>query len=179
MKDNKYAPYVLGPVLLVVWGLVFYKIYQAVYGSEEVFDIPQYNKLPVFEEKQEDSTYVLLVDYKDPFLGKRFYYSSDNNGSAVGSRTKSSRTKSTPPKISKKTPQPIVQNVTSKPFPAIVYQGYQVMDNDTVALLKINNRFYPIARKRDVFQQVHVKEIYKDSIRLQFGQQEQTFMKKR
>lgn len=174
MKENKYAPYILGPVLLMVWGLVFYKIYQAVYGGEEHFDVPQFAALPIFETNQKDSSYALLIDYKDPFLGKRFNYTSNENST---SRTNVSRNTNSRPSIPPV--KTIVQNRPKKPFPTLVYQGFQIMESDTVALLKINNRFYPIARKGDVFQDVQVKGIYKDSIQVQFENQKKTFLKKR
>jgi len=173
MKDNKYAPYILGPILLMVWGLVFYKIYQAVYSEEATFDVPHYDKLPVFEDKQEEDSYALLVDYKDPFLGKRFSYSINEN---TPPRTTNSNTR---PRTNIVAPKPIVKKAIQKPFPPVVYQGFQIMDTDTVALLKINNRFYPVARKGDIFQGIQVTEIYKDSIQLQFENQRQTFLKKR
>lgn len=171
MKNNKYVPYILGPVLLMVWGLVFYKIYQAVYSGEATFDVPKYDNLPVFEEKQEENNYALLVDYKDPFLGKRFNYSSNEN---TRPRTTNNR-----PKANITAAKPVVKNVIQKPFPVVVYQGFQIMDADTVALLKINNRFYPVARKGNTFQGIQVKGIYKDSIQVQFENQQQAILKKR
>lgn len=175
MKDNKYAPYVLGPILLIVWGLVFYKLYQAVYGGEENFDVPRYSNLPIFEEKQEEKNYALLIDYKDPFLGKRFDYSAKEN---LRPRTINSRNTNARPKTSQTPPKAVIKNAIKKPFPLFVYQGFQIMDADTVALIKINNQFYPIARKGEVFQGVQVKGIYKDSIQIQFDKQVQTFLKK-
>jgi len=175
MKNNKYASYVLGPILLIVWGLVFYKIYHAVYGGEEVFDVPEYNNLPVFEEKQREKTYTLLVDYKDPFLGKKFNYTSNEN-----SRTRTSNYRNTTnrPKKNISRPKPVVKITAQKTFPTVVYQGFQIMDADTVVLLKINKRFYPVARIGDSFQGVEVKHIYKDSIQVQFDNQQQTILKK-
>ena len=175
MKDNKYAPYILGPILLMVWGLVFYKVYQAVYSGEETFDVPHYANIPVFEDKQQDSTYALLADYKDPFLGKRFNYTSNENARPrTTTSNNTSNRKATIPAA-----KPVVKNAIQKPFPPFVYQGFQIMDADTVALVKINNRFYPVARKGNTFQGVQVKAIYKDSIQVQFENQQQTILKKR
>ena len=49
----------------------YYKIYQAVYGTGETYAVPTFGALPVYETVQQDSGYTLLVDYVDPFLGKR------------------------------------------------------------------------------------------------------------
>lgn len=175
MKDNKYAPYVLGPVLLLVWGLIFYKIYQAVYDGEETFVVPEYRTIPVYEERPQDDFYALLVDYKDPFLGKRFDYTTNGNRS---SKTTTSRGNSNRPNRNTKIIQPIKKNTPKKPFPTVVFQGFQVMELDTVALLKVNNRFYPTARKGDAYQGIKVKAIYKDSICLEFESQVQTIIRK-
>lgn len=175
MKDNKYAPYVLGPILLLVWGLIFYKIYQAVYGGEEVFVVPQYQAIPIYEEKPKEDAYALLLDYKDPFLGKRFHYTSKEN---TATRTTSSKGSNNRPRKNPKEPQSMVKNTPKNPFPTVIYQGFQVMDIDTVALLKVNKRFYPSAREGDAYQGVQVKAIYKDSIHVEFENQGKTIVRK-
>jgi hypothetical protein len=175
MKNNKYAPYILGPVLLLIWGLVFYKIYQAVYGGEENFVVPQFQAMPVFEGTQQDSSFALLLDYKDPFFGKKFSSNSKNSSSR---RTSSQTSNRTPKRNTPKTEKPIIEEpIPKKPFPPIVYQGYQTMNLDTIALLKINGRFYPNTHKEEVMQGVQVLGIYKDSIQLLFDGQHRTFRK--
>lgn len=174
MKDNKYAPYVLGPILLLIWGLIFYKIYQAVYGNGEELEVPSYGALPVFETVQKDSGYALLMDYRDPFLGGRFQYKN------TSSNTTPPRT-NTPPRVTnsrrKTTPSP-AQPKTTIPFPKVIYQGYQILEQDTIALLNINGKFYPTARKGAVLQGVEVVEIYRDSVQLGYRGGQQTFLRK-
>lgn len=175
MKDNKYAPYILGPILLLIWGLIFYKIYQAVYGNGEELEVPSYGALPVFETVQKDSSYALLVDYRDPFLGKRFQYNSSSPSSfsprtAAPSRVSNNR---------KSPPIPKQQPTPPKNFPKIIYQGYQILETDTIALLNINGKFYPTARKGAVLQGVQVQGIDKDSIQVGYQGEQQTILKRR
>lgn len=172
MKDNKYAPYILGPLVLVVWGLIFYKIYQAVYGGESNYAVPNFGALPVYETAPQDSGYALLVDYVDPFLGKRVGGGAPPPARRVAPRASSA---SSSPMAQRTAPAP--KSPVATPFPAIVYQGYQVMEGDTIALLKVNGRFYPVARLGDVYQGVGIQAIYGDSIRLSFQEQEQVFSK--
>ncbi|MGH1338868.1 MAG: hypothetical protein ACRBFS_22320 [Aureispira sp.] len=172
MKNNKYAPYILGPIVLLVWGLVFYKIYQGVYGTTDHFDVPHFDALPVSRTTQKDSGYILLADYKDPFLGERFQYKNNSPSSAPIPLLRATNTH-------RKTSISAPQKVTTLPFPKVVYQGYQVLSTDTIALIKINGRFYPTARKGAVFQAVKVLEIYQDSIQMEFEGRPQTFLKKR
>lgn len=169
MKDNKYAPYVLGPMLLLVWGLVFYKIYQAVYGSETVYAIPNFEVLPVYETISQDSSYALLVDYVDPFLGRTV------DGQRRTPTIARQRSIGVPRLVQHTAPTP--KAVPLVPFPEVVYQGYQVLEGDTIALLKVNGRFYPMARLGDVYQGVTVQVIYGDSIGLSFGGEQQVFTK--
>lgn len=175
MKNNKYAPYVLGPILLIVWGLVFYKIYQAVYGGGEVLNVPSFNTIPILEEQADEEGYVLLADYKDPFLGKHLKNTSSN---VVSSRPRKRTVVAVPNQTPKAVVQPVIKK-TSKAFPTILYQGFQVMDTDTIALLKINQRFYPAARRGEVLQGIELKAIFKDSIQLLYDGQNKTFGKGR
>lgn len=172
MKNNKFAPYILGPILLIVWGLVFYKIYQAVYGGETNFSMPTFAKIPVIEGPIEESPYALLLDYNDPFLGKKIRGSSLDK--ATVRQIKNSN--SSPPR-------PVQKNKTISPpklpFPTVIYQGFQVSELDTIASLKINNRFYPIAREGNRYQGVEIQHIYKDSIQLNYKNQNRTFIRKR
>lgn len=176
MKDNKYAPYILGPILLLIWGLIFYKIYQAVYGNGEEFKVPSYGALPVFEQVQQDSGYALLLNYRDPFLGKKFHYNSSSQGSTFPRTTAPARGNN-----SRRTnPAPIKKQASTPPqnFPPIIYQGYQILDTDTIALLKINGKFYPTARKGAVLQGVEVQGIYKDSVQVGYGESQQVIIKR-
>lgn len=166
MKDNKYTPYILGPMLLLVWGLVFYKIYQAVYGTEVVYTIPNFGILPVYQTIPQDSNYVLLLNYADPFLGKAVGKQAPIRGGAQKRSIEVARP------VQRVVPP---SKAPAASFPEVLYQGYQVLEGDTIALLKVNGRFYPMARLGGVYQGVTVQVIYGDSIGLYFEGQQQVF----
>lgn len=176
MKNNKYAPYILGPIVLLVWGLIFYKIYQAVYGGGAELPVPAYSQLSLYETTEQDSGYALLIDYRDPFLGN----------SLKGSRSSPERSaRTTGPMSRRPAPKPFAANarpaevstLQPTPFPIVRYQGVQIMDRDTVALLKINNRFFPVVRRGEVLERVQVETITPDSIYLRFEGQRRAFAK--
>ena len=170
MKNNKYAPYILGPVLIVLWGLIFYKIYQQVYSDTDNFIVPDYEALPLSDPAEEDSSYALLLDYKDPFLGKK-----TGGQNYRKSQQKTTGTKRTSNKKQEKTKQ---NNTTPpKPFPPITYQGLQIMQTDTCALLKIKSKFYPSVRRGQVYQGIRIAKIYKDSIELFYDGRSAVFKK--
>lgn len=174
MKDNKYAPYILGPILLIVWGLVFYKIYQAVYGNGEELDLPTYQPITTFSRPQQDSGYVLLVDYKDPFLGKKW---ARNNKTTTNVAPSTRPATSRAPRPTK--PAPVVTTTPNKPFPNIQYQAFQAMQGDTTAFLKIANKPFYTLRKGDEQEGILIQQIFKDSIQLVFDGRAKTFLRKR
>lgn len=179
MKNNKYAPYILGPLLLLLWGTIFYKIYKAAYPSEELFTTPNYSALPLSKQPTADSTYMLLLDYKDPFLGNSLFVDRNSNHTQHEAPTANRIRQNIPnnqrPVAPKITATPNI--VPSKPFPKITYQGLQFSEGDTSALVKIDNQFYPTARKGQLLKEVQINEIYKDSIRVTFEDQTRTFSK--
>ncbi len=65
--QNKKLLYILLPVVVVVWGLIIFKIIDAL--SED--EVPVLNRQPeVVAMKQSDFKYELALNYPDPFLGK-------------------------------------------------------------------------------------------------------------
>ena len=68
---------------LLVWGLVFYKVFSYIGGGDgsTVTNIPSIAAPPVLEKEEE---YTLLLNYRDPFLGKtETGIEKSNIGSAV------------------------------------------------------------------------------------------------
>ena len=66
MKNQK-AVYLLLPVVLIVWGAIFYKIYFGIKGNDlqRTFKVPE---KVVQEKSREIETYNLSLNYRDPFL---------------------------------------------------------------------------------------------------------------
>lgn len=173
MKDNKYAPYILAPILLIVWGLVFYKIYQAVYGEEEGFAMPAFQNIPVFDAPQKDSSFALLLDYNDPFLGKK--WKVNHHPKTTNSVRTQPRKVSSPKTVVKTQPATTPTGAPARPFPPIQYQAFQVMEGDTSVFLKIANRPYYNMHKGDQQSGITIEQIYKDSIRLFFDGRAKAF----
>jgi hypothetical protein len=67
---NKKLIYFLVPIVFVVWGLIFYRVYL---GLENSGDEP-YDQLPLNSGTREDvkqDTFALIANYNDPFLHGR------------------------------------------------------------------------------------------------------------
>jgi hypothetical protein len=164
MKNNKYAPYILGPILLILWGTIFYKIYKAVYPDEGILSVPNYNKLPLLEHPTSDSSFSLLLNYKDPFLGKSNFSRVKKKNYAFNDYSAPSRNSPQPKTEIKKTAS--TPKKPTKLFPNIVYQGYQFSEGDTSALLKVGQQFHPIVRVGQKINAIKIIGIYKDSIKI-------------
>ena len=149
---------------------MFYKIYQAVYGEDEDFAMPTIQHIPVFDAPQKDSSFALLLDYKDPFLGKK-WKTNYNPKTANSAPTQPRKVKNSKP--AKATTAPTTPPV--KPFPPIQYQAFQVMESDTSVFLKIANRPYYNMHQGDQQAGVTIQRIYKDSIHLLFDGRTKTF----
>lgn len=74
--EQSYSKYILGALLLLVWGLVFYRIYQAFTPEEELsmpsIQFANWNK----EQAVNKVGYQLALDYEDPFLKQQAYHFS-------------------------------------------------------------------------------------------------------
>lgn len=171
---NKYAPYILAPILILVWGMIFYKIYQAMQGDDYNFTTPPVRQLPLLSDSSQAQSFALLLDYKDPFLGKKFaaIQATENSNTYVPSITRN--TNNNPNNIQNIRQQPNNPNPNStKPkvaikFPKVIYQGFQIVDQDTVALLKIEQQFIANAREGQQLGTVRLEKIYPDSIRISY-----------
>lgn len=171
---NKYAPYILAPILILVWGTIFYKIYQAMQGEDYEFTPPPVRSLPLVNDSSQTQSFALLLDYKDPFLGKEFaaIQTTENNSNYTPSTSKTSNNNpnnSQNIRQQPNNPNPNANNpkITIK-FPNIIYQGYQIVEQDTVALLKIEEQFIANAREGQQLGTVRLEKIYPDSIRISY-----------
>ena len=70
-KKNQIA--ILAPLVLLIWGIIGYRIYKAVKGNSEV-SITTVSHLPVTMARVETTAYELQLDYDDPFLKNRKRY---------------------------------------------------------------------------------------------------------
>jgi hypothetical protein len=149
-----------------LWGTIFYKIYQAVYPAETTLAVPNYSKLPLLEQPTTDSIFTLLVNYRDPFLSRAntSNYSQPRKSYAFNNR--STPNKNRPQQIKKIEKNIPIQKKPPKPFPKIIYQGYQFSGGDTTALLKVDQRFYPAVHVGQMISNIYIMGIYKDSIKI-------------
>jgi hypothetical protein len=70
MKQNKKMVYVLIPAVILVWGMIIYKILKVTDGSSKAYK-PAAVKAIEGPANALDETYHLVLNYRDPFFGKQ------------------------------------------------------------------------------------------------------------
>lgn len=164
---NKKMTYFLVPVVIIIWGLVIYKIFSYTDSSSDKNAIPT-----ISNQKEtiaiEKDTFSIIADYKDPFLGKNIsIYDEDYNN-----ETESENDKKKVPEVKKEEPKINIK------WPSIIYGGiiYNAKTKKSVGLVKINNRDY-LGNKGNKIEEIEIVEMYNDSIKVKFSEQLKTIIK--
>ncbi len=170
---NKKLLYILLPAVLVIWGGIFYRIYDAVSGKDDTKDTPTTAVQKPAPSQLADTTQ-LLANYRDPFLDGVVGL-SDRSYGVIGVRTSAV----VPVPVVMVTPPPTPIVVTPPvPWPAIQYKGMIQNANSAskIALLQMNGKSYMVSEKQAV-QEVQITTIHKDSVGVRFRSEEKYFRK--
>ncbi len=159
----------LGLAVFLIWGTVFYRIYQALVPTDD-FVLGTNTFIPAKATSTSLDTFSLLANYKDPFLGKSL---GRKNSSSSKERTTPRRIvpTSTPPAVSKETK-------LKKPvqFPAIVFKGYVENKGIKTLLLSIDGKNQYL-RPGQALEGLSVARAYEDSVSLRLKGARRTFLR--
>lgn len=151
---NKKNIYFLLPAVLIIWGLLSYRVYTSLSPTKTVAE----NNLPTTQFKPQEistaETFTISTEYRDPFLG---------------TVTKKPKTKTQ--KRSKKI------NVTpQKPFPTIVYKGVVAAKGkkEQVFIISINGQQH-FFKKNSTKNEVKLVRGTSSEIVVRFQGQKKTF----
>ena len=131
MKKRK-TLYIMLPLVILVWGFVCYQLFSS------FFTTPNYAKAEVKQEVKiteiKKETFLLVANYRDPFLGKKAR----------------SRIKKTVAGTSERTTVSTVK--TTKNWPSISYKGMIKNNNSEkkVGIFNVNGKEYLIKEKETV-----------------------------
>lgn len=163
--QHKRLLYVLLPSVLLIWGIIIYRILQAVRGE----DTAAYASLPArtdqgFQQSDPD-TIALLANYADPFLS-----SSRRSVNSSASSFLTARPTIQPSNAITAHPPASVPS-----FPEVTYLGLiqNGKSNRKVALLRIAGKEYFMEQKRQQ-DGIILNQIYPDSIRVTFAKEAKT-----
>lgn len=162
---NKKLLYILIPVVLLVWGIIIYRIFNVVNGSNS----NEVLKSSIIENVNNENlvdTFSIHPNYRDPFISKRAKKTISEN------KITSTITK---PDVIKK-----VSNTApiSNKWPSIVYNGLikNEKSNKQLALVQINGQSN-ILQLGNVAEGVELTKIFRDSIEVKFNS-EKRFIRK-
>jgi type II secretory pathway component PulC len=150
LRNKKYIRILL-PLVLIIWGLLFYQIIS--FFSNKKISIPQPNnyvfKNPTFKKKKR---FVLTPIKSDPFLGKLY-----------GTNTKLKHKR-------------ISQNKSNIIWPTIKYQGIITVKNNNsqVFIVSINGKQY-LVKKGDTIENIKVLKSDKSNVVLEYKGQKKAF----
>lgn len=167
---NKKLNYILIPAVLFVWGAIIYNVVSGVSGDEQ---LPVFDTTPKMEREGMASldSFVLDLDYKDPFLSRR-----NHSGvpSSYRGAVSSSASTSKPKKVEK--PKGVETPIS---WSFIAYHGIFTNSDKKVgvATVTINNKDY-LMDKGDEIEEVKLLLLTEDSIKISY-QGKNAFIKKK
>ena len=155
--------YILIPLTALLWGMIIYKIMNAVNGTEEAVFQP----LSVDVQKSEmiSDTFTIAANYRDPFNSKEIKKISIQNNSIQPNNNI---------QIKNKIEKPVV----SVSMPNVVYMGMikNQKQNKQIVMIQINGTINNM-KAGDKIDGVELVKIYKDSVEMKFNK-ERFFVKK-
>lgn len=145
---------ILGVAVLAVWGSIGYKIVSSLQKSS-VVDLPSTNVFKTAGIKVKKENFSIDASYRDPFLNE----------------VKERVVKPTSDDIFSQKTKPQVR------WPEIKYNGLVETSTKSkkVGLLQVNKKVF-LVNDRDTTAKLQVVEIYKDSIRLKFSNEEKCYL---
>ena len=162
---NKKVIYLLAPLVLIIWGLVLYRIFRISGGEEPMPNQRSTVIAPDTNQLKKNKPFSIVADYRDPFLGT---YTVKRK--KPPSSTAKGGLKKKPP-----TPPPVAVN-----WPVVSYGGVIInqQSNQQIAIVTVGEREGLLAINQEL-QGIVLKKIFnKDSIEVSFNSNRKTIRKK-
>ena len=160
---NKKLQYILFPLVIVIWGLIFLKIFNHIRGSREVHASYDYSMAGLKKDTVAD-TFSIVAHYRDPFY--RAGYIQAKQQSAPGKSV-----------IPQRVRQPVRKeaDLSQVSWPEIVYGGviYNEKDKSQTALLKIDNTDY-LLKQGEETGGMRLVAVYSDSVKVTYMKETRT-----
>jgi hypothetical protein len=149
---NKKSIYILLPFVVIVWGLVFYQVYNFINRDSEDkwFDRPVFSTQQ--QEKLINDTFNLILDYPDPFINRQVLPSSLSNEQKEN-------------KVSRSGSKILNGKLPEKKELEIAYKGFirSKENNSRLEILVIDGKPYFAKKQIDDFG-IKIESVWNDSI---------------
>lgn len=157
---NKTTTYILLTGVLLIWGLVFYRVFAGLSSEDEIsYQLPQKKIVQDIEQNKEEA-FVLFANYRDPFLGNTSKAISGAGSVTVVPGNNTSQVKSKKKEPEKKEP-------TDWSFLDYIGIVNNKETNKQVGLLVISGKEYMVNDK-DVINEVTIVKKVKDSLLVEY-----------
>ncbi|HEY8402742.1 MAG TPA: hypothetical protein VIK89_15845 [Cytophagaceae bacterium] len=157
---NKNITYLLGVTVLVIWGIVFYRIFNGLSTDNTIISAPVREVVEFSDEIILDS-FTLIANYRDPFLGAWGHTRNNVERPVNYATTKVSKVKKEEPVV--KEPE------IPMDWSFISYDGIvkNPKTNKNVILLSVNGRQY-MASENETVDGVTIIKYFTDSIKVSY-----------
>lgn len=176
--ENKKTKYLLALMLMLVWGLVGYRVYDKYFSRAKT---PARIAQPIYEETNNPQTdsFDLLLTYSDPFIYDDIQREEKSNNiySGMNMSLRYPSVSVEPPRVEVRPmpiapPPPII-------FPDILYKGnINLKSGRVVALVNVAGTITNWGLN-ETFKDMLLAGIYEDSIRVQYKNESRTILKVR
>lgn len=148
------------PIVLLVWGIVFYQLYLYFFSTPTY--VTKKAEMVVNVDEIKKDTFSIVANYRDPFLGENIRLTQP--------KTSSNKKQKTQKKIQ---PKPI-----DKPWPSIEYKGMIKNNNSEkrVGIVSINSKEY-LVKEGEILNEVKFMVISKELIQVSFQKEQKTISK--
>ncbi len=154
---NKKMLYILVPLTALLWGMIIYKIMNAVNGTGEAVFQPL--SVDVQQSEMISDTFTIEANYRDPFNSKEVRKVSIQTNSLLQNNNIQTKNK-------------IEKPVVSVSMPNVVYMGMikNQKQNKQIVMIQINGNINNMI-VGDKIDGVELVKIYKDSVEMKFNKE--------
>ena len=156
---NKALTYILLLVVGLIWYQVFHRVTDNLFAEDSLPSDPNSTMMANFS--MERDTFVMLAEYRDPFVeDKKPSISLDESG---------------PPRPPVQAPPRVAKLKTQ--WPPITYFGQvrRTGSKDPLAILKVDGLQLMLRRGEEIFGDIVLKEIWRDSVLVLYKKEKHTF----
>jgi len=160
MQQKKKTIYILMPIVILVWGFVFYQLYGYFFSTPSYANTEEKTIINIDEIKKD--TFSIVANYRDPFLSQKKIQTVNHT---VASKTNRPTTK-------KNTPLTVLK------WPSIQYKGMIKNNNSErrVAIVNIDDK-ERIVKEGTTLNELKVVKIEKETITVSFQDEQKKINK--
>lgn len=160
MQQKKKTIYILMPIVILVWGFVFYQLYGYFFSTPSYANTEEKTIINIDEIKKD--TFSIVANYRDPFLSQKRMQAANNR--VVTKTNRSTTKKNTSPTVLK--------------WPSIQYKGMIKNNNSErrVAIVTVDGKEH-IVNEGTTLNELKVVKIEKATITVSFQDEQKTINK--